>query len=168
MLAASIKLPDFLLAQIDARSFDLSILERVRSAATFKLILTTNSKVFLFLFMGILTCGIVSMIHSFLIGSSLGLVFGQLTAAPGITLAFLLATVLPHGIFEISSFMVIAALGFYFPFRVYRQLQGDTVDWTTEVKNYARIALAAYVVLVIAAAIETFLTPVIAARYFHP
>lgn len=168
MLGASITLPDFLLAQGDTQSRDLSILERVRTANTFKVILATNSKVFLFLFMGILTCGIVSTMQSFLIGSSLGLVFGHLSGIQGVTWAFLLAAILPHGIFEISSFMVIAALGFYFPFRVYRHIQGDIIDWTTEVKNYVCVALIAYVVLAVAATIETFLTPVIAIRYLHP
>lgn len=82
-------------------------------------------------------------------------------------MALLLAAILPHGIFEITSFMVIAALGFYFPFRVYRHIQGDIVNWAKETKTCGYLALGAYAILTVAAVIETFLTPLIAAQYFH-
>ncbi len=164
LLAASITLPDFLFSPVQGQSIDSSIIDRVRSVAMFKLILLNNSKVFLVFTLGILTCGIITLFQLFVIGATLGL-GAQLGLTHGGSFSLILATLLPHGILEITAFMVVGALGFYFPFRIYRQIHGLAIDWTQEIKTYGLLCMSAYIVLFFAALIETFVTPVIVAKF---
>jgi uncharacterized membrane protein SpoIIM required for sporulation len=165
-LAVSLTLPDIFQPQTRDSAADSSIVDRLRTASTFKLILFNNSKVLLLLTLGIMTCGILSIIQSFLIGGSIGLAV-RLGIDLGGSSALIFAALLPHGILELTSFMVVAALGLYFPLRIYRHVQGLAIDWVKEAKTYGILALGAYVVLFIAAVIEAFLTPSIAGRFLH-
>lgn len=166
LVAVSLTLPDIFLPAVKNQAPITDIVSRLRTAATFKLIFFNNSRVFLLLTLGILTCGILSVIQSFIIGGSIGLIV-QLGLSQGASRSLLLAALLPHGVFEVSAFMVVAALGLYFPFRIYRYIQGLTIDWIQEVKTYGLLSLGAYLVLSLAAAIEAFVTPSIAAKFLH-
>ncbi|MBI3951384.1 MAG: stage II sporulation protein M [Acidobacteria bacterium] len=165
-VAVSLTLPDIFVPQARRQASISSIVSRLQTASTFKLILFNNSKVFLLLTLGILTCGILSVIQSFIIGGSIGLIV-QIGMSQGASPFLLVAALLPHGVFEITAFMLVAALGFYFPFRIYRHIQGLTIDWVQEAKTYGLLSLGAYVALFLAAGIETFLTPSIAVKFLH-
>lgn len=164
LAAVSLTVPDIFLPKGEAQAANGSIVERLRTAATFKLILFNNSRVFLILTLGILTCGILSVIQSFIIGGSIGLVV-RLGISQGAPQSLLLAALLPHGVFELTAFMVVAALGLYFPIRISRYLKGLTIDWVKEAKTYGLVSVGAYLILCLAAVIETFLTPSIAAKF---
>jgi uncharacterized membrane protein SpoIIM required for sporulation len=166
VVAVSFTLPDILLPPVKSHVPDSSVIPRLQTAATFKLIFFNNSKVFLILTLGILTCGILSIIQSFIIGGSIGLVV-QLGISQGAPGSLLLAALLPHGVLELTAFMVVAALGLYFPYRIYRHVQGLAIDWITEAKTYGLLAVGAYVILCVAAVIEAFCTPSIAAKFLH-
>lgn len=132
--------------------------------STFKMILFNNSKVFLMLTLGILTCGILSVVFSLLMGGMIGLLVKAAWGQGG-TAGLILATLIPHGVLELAAFMSLAALGIYFAVRVYKAVDGHPVDWVAEAKLYGLFGLAAYVVVFLAALIETFVTPTIAARF---
>ncbi|RMG45123.1 MAG: stage II sporulation protein M [Acidobacteria bacterium] len=142
---------------------DNRIVPQLQTAKTFKLIFMNNSRVFLMLTLGILTCGILSVIQSFLIGGSVGLAV-RLSIDAGAPSSLAMAALLPHGIFELAAFMLVAALGLYFPYRIYRYTQGWTVDWVQEIKSYGLVSLGAYVVLCLAAVIEAFVTPAVVGK----
>ncbi|MFQ5676991.1 MAG: hypothetical protein ACE5G1_13930, partial [bacterium] len=61
LIALSLTLPDFLIPQ-DLLTANRDIVSRLQTASTFKLILANNSRVFLVLTLGILTCGILSVV----------------------------------------------------------------------------------------------------------
>jgi uncharacterized membrane protein SpoIIM required for sporulation len=164
LAAVSLTLPDIFLSKGEVQAADGSIVERLRTASTLKLILFNNSRVFLILTLGILTCGILSVIQSFIIGGSIGLVV-RLGISQGAPQSLILAALLPHGVFELTAFMVVAALGLYFPMRISRYLKGLAIDWVNEAKTYGLVSFGAYLVLCLAAVIETFLTPSIAAKF---
>lgn len=166
LTAVSLTLPDIFRPRGETQAADGSIVERLRTAATFKLILLHNSRVFLILTLGILTCGIISLIQSFMIGGSIGLVV-RLGLSQGAPPSLMLAALLPHGVFELTAFMLVAALGLYFPWRVSRYLKGWNIDWLIEAKTYGLVALGAYLILGLAAVIEALLTPAIAAWFLR-
>jgi len=166
LVAISLTLPDILLPQAGNPAPDSSIIDRLRTASTFKLILFNNSKVFLLLTLGILTCGILSVIQLFVTGALIGGIV-RFGLTQGASQSLLWAALLPHGVLELPAFMVVAALGLYFPSRIHRHIQGLAIDWIKEVKTYGLLALGAYLVLFLAAVIEAFLTPSIAAKFLH-
>lgn len=230
LIALSITLPDFLLPR-DVVTTDRSIVTRLQTGSTFKIILFNNSKVFFILTIGILTCGIFSVVQSFVIGAVVGAAV-RLSLDSGGSYALVTAALLPHGIFELTAFMVVSALGLYFGLRVHRYTQGladdwtsfkiteqslgklrseelpddvlqklesitdrlilgekrfstilsetlgdeqtvaykrkilkRAIDWINEIKTYGIISLGAYMMLFLAAVIETFLTPSIAVNF---
>ena len=148
----------------EAPKMDVSVVTRLRTMSTFKLILFNNSKVFLMLTLGILTCGILSVMSSFLMGGVVGLIV-KIALGHGGTVPLVLAALIPHGVFELTAFMSIAAIGIYFPLRVYGHIEGRPIDWMKEAKTYSLFGLGAYVVIFFAALIETFVTPTIAAHF---
>lgn len=163
LIASLVTLPEFSLLS-EAPKADVSVVKRLRTFSTFKLILFNNSRVFLVLTLGILTCGILSVMFSFLIGGVVGFSI-KLALGYGGTIPLVLATLVPHGVFELTAFLSIAAIGIYFPLRVYSHIEGHPVDWVKEAKSYGLVALGAYVVVFFAALIEAFITPVIAANF---
>ncbi len=133
-------------------------MQDVRNVRTFRLIFFNNTRVFLLMAVGILTGGLLSLGEVFVIGYMVG-VFSRMALAQAMPLPILLAALAPHGVFELASFMTVGALGLYFASRIYGQLKGHTVDWTKEIIVYAKVAIASYVVLLLAALVEVYLTP---------
>jgi stage II sporulation protein M len=143
---------------------DASVAARIRNVSTLKTILFNNSKVFLMLAIGILTCGILSVIFSLLMGGFIGLLVNFILTHGG-SRSLVLASMVPHGIFEMTAFVGLAALGVYFAWKVYDHTEGRDVDWVSEAKTYGLFALIVYVIVVVAAFIETYVTPAVAAYF---
>ena len=103
---------------------------------------------------GILTIFIMSM-NGILIGAIMEIVH------KGHTVAFVAAAILPHGIFEIPAFILSGALGILLA----QSLIGEwynKVDTAEDAKKYARLFIIYTIPLVlIAAFVEAFITPVI-------
>ncbi|HUT38199.1 MAG TPA: stage II sporulation protein M [Methanoregula sp.] len=103
---------------------------------------------------GILTIFIISL-NGILIGSILEIVHKDHSVA------FVVAAILPHGIFEIPAFILSGALGILLAQSLITEWyhRGDTAE---EARRYTRL-FAVYVIplVVIAAFVEAFITPII-------
>lgn len=137
-----------------------TVMQDVRNVRTFRVIFFNNTRVFLLMAVGILTGGLVSLGEAFVIGYMVG-VFSKIAAAQSMPVPILLAALAPHGLFELTSFMTVGALGLYFASRIYQSVKGQVIDWTQEVILYAKVAAACYIVLFVAAVIEVYVTPTI-------
>ena len=143
---------------------DVSVLAKLRVASTFKTILINNSRVFLMMIVGILTCGLLSVFEVLLIGAMVGFI-SKLAAQQGIGLTIVGAALAPHGILELTSFLLVAAIGIYFAVRIYRSSKGEAISWPKEARGYFVIIAGAYGLLVVAAVLETYLTPLVVSKY---
>lgn len=143
---------------------EASVLTNLRTVATFKTIFFNNSRVFLMMLVGILTCGLLSIFEALLIGAMLGLVC-KLAAQQGVGIFLLGMTLAPHGIFELTAFLVVAATGIYLGMRLYRNSKGEVIIWSQEIRGYLIMIAGAYAMLVVAAVLETYLTPLMVSKY---
>jgi stage II sporulation protein M len=118
-----------------------------------------NLEVCILLFLGGASAGIVTLL---ILGLN-GLAVGIITEFIGRTksLNFMFAAILPHGIFEIPSFLLSAALGIIFAQTLLYEWYGEPdIDTGNVVRQLARILVLVVVPLVaIAALVEAFITP---------
>jgi stage II sporulation protein M len=76
-------------------------------------------------------------------------------------LLYLLAGILPHGIIELPTVLVSIGLGFRLGYLLILSILGERVDLRGEMKTAVRILIRWIMpLLLIAAAIETFITPI--------
>jgi len=136
----------------------ITIMQSIRGEYTLRVIFINNTRVFLMLLVGVLTGGLLSLSEMLLIGYMIGLLV-QIAQIQGTPFIVTLAALLPHGIPELAAFAAVGALGVHLAFRVYGAVRGQSVDWWQEVRAYGKLVLVAYVVLVLAAVIEAYLSP---------
>ncbi|MBI4470134.1 MAG: stage II sporulation protein M [Acidobacteria bacterium] len=139
---------------------DAAVLSKISTAATFKTIFFNNSRVFAAFVVGVLTCGLLSVFETLLIGAMVGFIY-KLSTQQGISSELVVASLAPHGIPEVFSFLVVGAVGIYFAVQLYRSSTGRVIHWPSEARAYFFVVAGAYVVLAIAAVMETYLTPLI-------
>lgn len=103
---------------------------------------------------GILTIFIMSL-NGIVIGAIMEIVSKEHSAL------FVAAALLPHGIFEIPSFIIAGALGVLLAQSLIAEWYGSG-DTATDTKGYARLFILYVIPLVaIAACVEAFITPVV-------
>lgn len=104
--------------------------------------------------------GIMPLIVDTSNGFLVGIVAYKITHAQG--LIYLLAGILPHGIIELSSVFISSGLGFRLGHTLALSILGVKVDLSGEVRRAGHI-LAWWIapLLLLAAAIETFITPMV-------
>ena len=119
-----------------------------------------NLKVCLILFIGGMTFGAVTL---FVLVSN-GYVIGNISGVMlrGYDLPVFAATIVPHGIFEIAAILMAAALGLQTGRALYLDAQGRDNAGTTCLWYGTRFVLVVVPLLIIAALVETFVTPEIA------
>ncbi len=110
--------------------------------------------------------GIVPFFFTVMNGGILGLAMGRVVESRGI--AFALAAVLPHGIFEIPAIIASSAIGFRLAWEVLRKIfSGGNV--LRELKKGLRFFLLRIApLLLVAAFIEAFITPAISLLISKP
>jgi uncharacterized membrane protein SpoIIM required for sporulation len=160
----AVPFPEGMMPQQDP-SDSIMRMHSVQTQRTFRLIFLNNSRVFLMLTLGILTGGLLSIGEAFIIGYMVGFLV-QVGQGQQMNTSVMLASLLPHGIPEVGSFMAVGALGLYFATRVYAHATKDRqVDWVKEARVYAKLIVAAYVVLILAALVEAYVSPNIVAHF---
>lgn len=108
----------------------------------------------------------------FLGGASLGLLTAFVLAANGLVigaiievvreergLVFVLAAILPHGIFEVPAFVIAGALGFLLARGLWQDLQGTGDANVTALRLGRHFVTIVVPLIAVAAIIEAFITP---------
>ncbi len=102
--------------------------------------------------LGLLTVFIIST-NGFVIGSVLEMVSKEHSAL------YVVAAIVPHGLFEIPAFVISGALGLMLAKALWREWEGDE-DASALALSYGRIFLLVVLPLVaVAACVEAFITP---------
>ncbi|MEI7434361.1 MAG: stage II sporulation protein M [Methanomicrobiales archaeon] len=116
-----------------------------------------NLQACLLLFLGGATFGVVSLFILSTNGLIIGSIMELVREERG--MFFVLAAILPHGIFEIPSFILSGALGFLLAKSLYDEWNG-TRDAAVEAAHHG-ITFVMYVVplVLLAALVEAFITP---------
>lgn len=96
-------------------------------------------------------------------GAMVGIVFSMLKISGQGVLVPFLAAIVPHGIFEIPAVVLSASLSFYVSAGIIKRLSNLDYSLRTCLLNSAKTFLLVVVpLLIIAAFVEAFITPVIA------
>jgi len=103
--------------------------------------------------------GIVPFIVVVVNGLVVGLVIHQAILAGGA--AFVIVAILPHGIIELPTVLVCIGVGFRLGHLMIKTLMGVEADLEGELRAALRLLRWVVLFLFIAAAIETFITPVL-------
>ena len=123
-----------------------------------------NLKVCLILFLGGMTFGAATLFVLVSNGYVIGSISGVMLR--GYDVSVFAATIVPHGIFEIAAILMSAALGLQMGRSLYLDAQGRDDAGTTCLWYGTRFLLVVVPLLVIAALVETFVTPGIAMMVF--
>ncbi|ASJ15846.1 hypothetical protein A3L04_01530 [Thermococcus chitonophagus] len=126
-------------------------------------IFTTNLKVALLLsFGGVLTFGGLTILNLIINSVNLGMLFYDSLLLGELKTFFLL--ILPHGIFEIPAIIIAGAAGFKIPYELLRYALGRKEEIITEedAKEFFKLVAISIVLILIAALIESTITPKIA------
>jgi len=116
-----------------------------------------NLQACILLFLGGATLGILTLVIIASNGIIIGGIMELVREQKG--LLFVAAAILPHGIFEIPSFIISASLGFILGTALWAETRGEG-DAAATARAHARTFLLVVVPLVaIAAFIEAFITP---------
>jgi stage II sporulation protein M len=120
-------------------------------------IFANNLQACILLFLGGATLGLLTIViiasNGIIIGGIMELVREQRG------LLFVAAAILPHGIFEIPSFIISASLGFILGAALYAEAQGGGDSAATAMAHARTFLLVVVPLVAIAAFIEAFITP---------
>jgi uncharacterized membrane protein SpoIIM required for sporulation len=130
-----------------------------------KYILENNIKVALLLYSGAFTLGVSTIFYLIYNGILHGTLIGFLLSN-GTSIKRILVLYIPHGIFELLAMWLAGAAGLKGPQVFYRYLQGREFVTVRDVKEYFALVTISVILLIIAAYIETNITPKIA--YIFP
>ena len=127
----------------------------------FAFIFANNAlKAFMSMILGI-AFGIIPVLFVMLNGMIIGIVVGVVGEKMGMFTT--LALLIPHGILEIPAILISSSYGLDLGIDALKRLRGDNIDLNSSLlrnlKKFARIPLP---LLIIAAFIETYITPLIA------
>lgn len=116
-----------------------------------------NLEASIILFLGGATFGVLTLIVLSTNGIVIGMVIEVLREQQG--LLYILAGVIPHGIFEIPAFVISGGLGLLLAEELLREARGKG-DAAEKAKDYSIVFLKAVIpLLAIAAFVEGFITP---------
>lgn len=137
----------------------LSLLKSLPPLAIFLFIFINNSlKALLVILLGFLF-GLFPLYFIYANGRLIGLISALVFAKSGLTLT--LGGILPHGIFEITAIIIAASYGLWLGVRFFQTITQKIPFWGAfrrAMAVYARVVLP---LLLVAALIETFVTPLI-------
>ncbi len=126
---------------------------------SFGYILKTNSGVFLILLMGVLSVGILNIFTIFINGFIVGLAFNEFSSQFGLLKALL--AFLPHGILEVLVYVSLSShiiyISEFFLLDVLNDFNSPLFMTLFKAKSISLL----YILLIIAAFIEVFITPII-------
>jgi len=132
------------------------ILDDNQIVLSFNLFLN-NLEASIILFLGGATFGVLTLIVLSTNGIVIGMVIEVLREQQG--LLYILAGVIPHGIFEIPAFIISGGLGLLLAEELLREARGKG-DAAEKAKDYSIVFLKAVIpLLAIAAFVEGFITP---------
>lgn len=124
-----------------------------------------NLKICLILFVGGVTFGAATLFilisNGYVIGNISGVMLREYD------LSYFMATIVPHGIFEIAAILIASALGLQMGRSLYLDAQGRDNAGLTCVWYGERFLLVVIPLLLIAAVVESFATPAITAYVFY-
>ncbi len=99
-------------------------------------------------------------------GEAVGIVANIFSKEKGIL--YVLAALLPHGIIEIPAILISAGIGLRLGHMVYLSLRGMKTDIRSELRQAVKFYIRVIVpLLLVAALIETFVTPLFAYRFMN-
>ncbi len=110
--------------------------------------------------------GIVPAIVVVINGLVVGLVVHQAMLAGG--LGFVIVAILPHGVIELPTVLVCIGVGFRLGHLMINALLGRGGDLEGELRTALRLLRWVVILLFVAAAIETFITPVLIQPFIQP
>lgn len=110
--------------------------------------------------------GIVPAIISILNGFMIGIVAYYAIEVEGV--AFLVAAILPHGIIELPTVLICISVGFRLGHLLLLALMGRKVDLGGEMRSALSLLKWVVLLLLLAAMIETFITPVLIQHFIDP
>ena len=142
---------------------DISDRSRVELA---RFLLVNNSRAFLLSILGALTLGLLTAWSMLFNGVIVGNVGAYIASDIGV--GYILVGLLPHGIFELPALFVAAGVGFRFLYRIGQRVRGsrDAVFTKPYLYRTAVLVLAAWLLLLVAALVEAFVTPALLEALF--
>lgn len=115
------------------------------------------------LLLGAASLGLYSAAELFMTGVILGAV-SKSAYASGFPFAELLRGILPHGVFELTGFSVLASFGFQAAWLAWRALCGaDVLPWRALGRFVLRQSLIGFAFIAAASVVEVFVTPYVVA-----
>lgn len=123
------------------------------------LFIAHNAPLLALMAVGIITAGFLTLVTLLLNGVLIGDLLAQ--AHQGGDLGVVLAGILPHAPFELAAIFLAAAVGFAPVSVIYRIAADHTVYLKTEVKDLGLLICSALFLLVAAAMVEAWVTPLI-------
>jgi stage II sporulation protein M len=126
---------------------------------SFGYILKKNSGVFLILLMGFLSVGILNIFTIFINGFIVGLAFNEFNSHFGLSKAIL--AFLPHGVLEVLVYVNLSSHIIYVSEFFLRDVFNDFNSPLFMIHFKIKSILLLYMLLILAAFIEVFITPII-------
>ncbi|QCW01831.1 stage II sporulation protein M [Natrinema pallidum] len=144
-----------LFPDVDGGGFDLA-----------RFLLVNNSRAFLLSIVGALSLGLVTAWAMLFNGIIIGNVGAYVTRDVG--LDYILVGLLPHGIFELPALFIAAGIGFRLLYRIGQRVRGtrDAIFPKPYLYRTGLLVLAGWLLLVVAALVEAFVTPVLLETLF--
>ncbi|MEM2875772.1 MAG: stage II sporulation protein M [Candidatus Bathyarchaeia archaeon] len=130
----------------------------------FLIFLNNTVKCFLVILLGFLI-GVIPLVFVAVNGFIMGLVAFEVGKISGFP--FVLASILPHGVFEVTAFLLCSAIGLRIGYETVKSLRGKGSVKNELVKGINFFVTRALPLLISAAAIEAFVTPLIVNLLFY-
>ncbi|WP_254762524.1 stage II sporulation protein M [Natrinema marinum] len=129
-------------------------------------LLLNNSRAFILSILGALTLGLLTAWAMLFNGVIVGNIGAYIASEVGI--GYIVVGLLPHGIFELPALFVAAGVGFRLLYRAGQRVRGsrDAIFTKAYVYRTAVLVLAAWLLLLVAALVEAFVTPALLETLF--
>ncbi|RZV11914.1 stage II sporulation protein M [Natrinema hispanicum] len=122
-------------------------------------LLVNNSRAYLLSILGVLTLGLLTAWAMVFNGIIVGNVGAFIAGSVGV--GYILVGLFPHGIFELPALFIAAGIGFRLLYRVGQRIRGtrDSIVTKRYLYRTGLLVLAGWLLLVVAAVVEAFITP---------
>ncbi|WP_255192736.1 stage II sporulation protein M [Natronobeatus ordinarius] len=159
LLAAGIDLTELFLEALGEEFAPEDPGEEFELELTATFFVVQNTPPFLFSIAGAITLGLFTAIIMLVNGLLIGNIALSMAAVVGVD--FILVGLLPHGIFELPALFVAAGVGFRLVHRFGQRILGSREAFVTKayLSRTAVLVVFAWLLLVVAAFVEAYLTP---------
>ena len=129
-------------------------------------LLVNNSRAYLLSILGVLTLGLLTAWAMVFNGIIVGNVGAFIAGSVGV--GYILVGLFPHGIFELPALFIAAGIGFRLLYRVGQRIRGtrDSIVTKRYLYRTGLLVLAGWLLLVVAAVVEAFITPALLEALF--